>query len=101
MNQFVAQNKNGVRTIFQGNINDYSIEEIEDKQIILEENYTTFEICEMFKNMLEKNNRITISNLGFEILQSLRNSDVILTSNEEKEILLNFIINFKKEHNLY
>ena len=90
----------GHHSYFYGDLDDYEPEDLEGYTKVTEDEYTADDIAEIFGNILEDNNRHSMTSLGNEIVASLRET----TNLSDKEIaafMLNFVDNFITNHNLF
>ena len=99
-NWTIMEKEDGTRGYFYGGFDDFEEEDLEGfvKQV-KEEDLNCKDLAELFGNELEDKNYHKITNLGWQILNSL-NENTNLSENEKTNILRSFIKDFMIYHNM-
>lgn len=89
-NWFIMKNKEGKHIYLCGELSDYSLDDLEGLEKVSENEITADDYAYIFGEILEDNNRHSLTNLGDIYLESLRNV-VTLSKKEEIEAITSFI----------
>lgn len=102
-NQFLTRdNKTGIRTLYWGTVEDWQKEDSEllkRETILPEEEYRAEDYSEMLGNVLEDHNIHKYTNIGYLLIDSMREVDSI-SEEQIKETVKNFALKFGQYHNL-
>ena len=87
----VMQHKeSGLHNYFYGDLEDFSTDDLEDMTEISPKNYSSIDIATIFSNILEDNNRHSLTDIGFDIIDAIRETHEV-SSEIETKIIKNFV----------
>lgn len=95
----IMKDNKGNHSYFYGDLSDYDEEDLVGYTEIDESECTADDLVELFGNVLEDNNRHSMTSLGNEVLYACRKT-LNLTKEEETLFIRTFIEHFMSNHNL-